>query len=74
MHIVGNDMSDRYEEAERLRLARVELAQRLSKPLDFALNVGLPSEAALIALLINAILLNQTYELLEALRTTKPSA
>lgn len=67
-------MTDAQTESERLRRARVELAQRLSKPLDFALNVGLPAEAALIALLINAILLNQTYELLETLRTTKPSA
>ena len=53
-------------------MARVELAQRLSKPLDFALNTGLSSEAALLAQLINAILTNTTYELLEALRTTKP--
>lgn len=67
-------MSDEAKEAERLRKARLELAHQLSAPLGFALFSQLPSEAALIATLINAVLLNTTNTMLAALHTTKPSA
>lgn len=62
------------DESEGRRLARKEVAQKLIDPLHHAISLGLLSEAALIATLINAILTNQTADLLMALRTTKPSA
>lgn len=61
-------------ESERRRLARTDLAARLSKPLDFALAAHLPSEAALIAAVIHALLMNKTADLLIAIQTTKPGA
>lgn len=71
---MGHDMSDETKEAESRRLARMELGMKLVDPMRHAIGAGLSSEAALIALLINAILTNQTHKLLEALRTTKPGA
>lgn len=59
---------------ERQRLARMELAQKMADLLPRAIGMGLPSESALISLLINAMLTNTTIDLLMKLRTTKPSA
>lgn len=62
------------DEGERLRRARMALAQELSDALNFALGASLQSEAAVISTLISAVLTNKTTELLTILRTTKPSA
>ena len=48
------------DEQERLRRARLEIAQRLGDVMKFALGVGLISEAAIIAKLIEATLTNTT--------------
>lgn len=61
-------------ESEGRRLARKEVAQKLVDPLHHAIDLDMQSEAALIALLINAILTNTTVDLLMKLRTTKPGA
>ena len=54
---------DNEQEAERLRTARAELANRLYAGLGFALAAGLTSEAALIAKLIESALTNTTTDL-----------
>ena len=67
-------MTDQQAESDRFRLARLGVAQQLSELLPSVVGSGLSAEAALIAQLINAILLNQSYDLLMRLRTTKPDA
>lgn len=60
---------DNEQEAERRRIARLELAQRLSTALPFALGTKLTIEAALIAKLIEATLTNTANDLYSKLRS-----
>lgn len=61
------------DEDERRRRARLELAQELAKQLSRAIGTDLQAEAALIALLTHAILMNQANDLLRTIQT-KPAA
>ena len=54
---------DSEKEAERRRLARLELASKLHVVLGFALATDLSAEAAIIAKLIEATITNTTTEL-----------
>ena len=56
------------DEEDRRRIARAALAAELSKVLQRAIGTGLTAEAALIAKLIDAALLNTTTDLLLKLR------
>ena len=58
--------SDR--EAERLRAARQELANKLYPSLGLALAAGLSAEAAIIAKLIEATLMNTAIDIYVKLR------
>ena len=51
-------------EDERRRQTRLEFAQRLGALLPFALHADLSAEAAIVAKLIEAILMNKTTDLL----------